>query len=118
MVVAVDARNTTEHTASYARDIILMPRDTMFAIQRVFNSREDKVPRSGALLRLLRCLDVGRGQGFHARHVAGVEKLLRTACRDESQRRSTTTSARSGPTFHGADRYRGQRASRATLECW
>ena len=51
---------------SYARDTVLMRRD---------NTSFWK-PRSGALMRLLGCLDVGSGWCFDALHVAGVGNTI------------------------------------------
>ena len=46
---------------SYARDTILMRGDNMSTLQWVPKCRGGKEPRSGALLRLLGCLEVGSG---------------------------------------------------------
>ena len=46
---------------SYARHTVLMRGDNMSAIQWVSKCRGGKEPRSGALMRLLGCLEVGSG---------------------------------------------------------
>ena len=103
---------------SYARDTILMRADNMSAVQWVSKCRGGREPRSGALIRLLGCLEVGSGWWFDASHVAGVETPSLTAFHHESRRISTATSVRPGPTLLGTDRYWDQRASRYASECW
>ena len=61
---------------SYARDTVLMRGDNMSAVQWVFKCRGGREPRSGALMRLLGCLEVGSGWCFDALHVAGVENAI------------------------------------------
>ena len=100
---------------SYARDTVLMKGDNMSAVQWVSKRKGGREPRSGALMRLLGRLEVGSGWCFDA-----LQSLVwRTpSLHDESRRISTVTSARSGPTLLGTDRYWGQRASRYASECW
>ena len=61
---------------SYARDTILMRGDNMYAVQWVSKCRRGKEPRSGALMCLLGCLEVGSGWCVDALHVAGVENTI------------------------------------------
>ena len=61
---------------SYARDTVLMRGDKMSAVQWVSKCRRGTEPRSGALMRLLGCLEVGSGWCFDALHVVGVENTI------------------------------------------
>ena len=61
---------------SYARDTVLMRGDNMSAVQWVSKCRGGKEPRSGALRRLLGCLEVGSAWCFDALHAAGVENTI------------------------------------------
>ena len=72
-------------------------------------------------MRLLGCLDVGSGWCFDALQVAGVENTIVDGIsrwETEDIDGNLRTSARSGPTLLGTDRYWGQRASRYASECW
>ena len=60
----------------YARDTILMPGDNTSAVQWVFKRRGGKETRSGALVHLLGCWEVGSGWCFDALHVAGEENTI------------------------------------------
>ena len=62
--------------SSYARDTVLMRGDNMSAVQWVSKCRGGREPRSGALMRLLGCLEVGSGWCFDALHVAGMENAI------------------------------------------
>ena len=61
---------------SYARDPVLMRGDNTPTVHWVFKCRGGREPRSGALMRLLGCLEVGSGWCFDALHVAGVENTI------------------------------------------
>ena len=60
---------------SYTRDTILMRGDNMSAVQWVSKRRGGIEPRSGALMRLVGCLEVGSGWCFNALHVAAVNTI-------------------------------------------
>ena len=64
---------------SYARDTVLMRGGNMSAVQWISKCREGREHRSGALMRLLGCLQVGSGWCFDALHVAGVENTIADA---------------------------------------
>ena len=61
---------------SYARDIIIRRGDSTSADQWVSECKRGGEPRSGALVRLLGCLEVNSGWCFDALHVAGVENTI------------------------------------------
>ena len=61
---------------SYARDTVLMRGGNMSVVQWVSKSKGGREPWSGALMRLLGCLEVGSGWCFDALHVAGVENTI------------------------------------------
>ena len=61
---------------SYARDTVLMRGYKMSAVQWVSKCRGGRQPRSGALMRLLGCLEVGSGWWFDVLHVGGVENTI------------------------------------------
>ena len=50
--------------------------DNLSAVHWVSKCRGGKEPRSGALMRLLGCLQVGSGWCFDALHVAGVDNFI------------------------------------------
>ena len=50
--------------------------DNMSAVQWVSKCSGGREPRSGALMRLLGCLEVGSRWWFDALHVAGVENTI------------------------------------------
>ena len=63
---------------SYARENILMQMqgDNMTAVHWVSKCRGGEEPRSGALLRLLGCFEVGSGWCFDAVHAAGIDHSI------------------------------------------
>ena len=66
----------SDASPSYARDTILMRGDSMSAVQWVSNCRGGREPRSGALMRLLGCLEVSSGWCFDPLHVTGAENTI------------------------------------------
>ena len=87
----------------------------MSAVQWVSKCRGGREPRSGALMRLLGCLEAADG---------GLTRCMSLVWRTPSltafhvgSRRISTVTARSGPTLLVTDRYWSQRARYAS-ECW
>ena len=80
---------------SDARDTILMRGDNMSAVQWVSKCKGGREPRSGALMRLLGCLQVGSRWCFDALHVTGVENtcLLYTSPSPRDKRQSRMPSS-------------------------
>ena len=62
--------------------------------------------RSGALMRLLECLEVGSGWCFDALHVAGMENTIYEGI-SRWEPEDIDGNTRSGPTLLGTDRYWG-----------
>ena len=60
----------------YQRESILMRGDNQSAIHWINQCRGGREPRSGALMRILGCLEVRSGWCFRARHVKGVNNVL------------------------------------------
>lgn len=59
-------------TPEYARDSLLMRGDNSSSVTWVNTCRGGKEPRAEALMRILRCLEMGSGWCFDALHVKGV----------------------------------------------
>ena len=61
---------------SYARDSILMRGNNMSAVHWVNQGQAGKEPRSGALISILGCLEMGSRWYFDALHVKGVDNTV------------------------------------------
>ena len=76
VVTALTFVTQSDARPRYARDTILIRGDNMSAVQWVSKRKGGIDLRSGALMRLLGCLEVGSGWCFDALNVAGVENTI------------------------------------------
>ena len=61
---------------AYARNSIRMMGDNSSSVAWVNKGRGGREPRSGALMRMLGCLEMGSGWCFEAAHVKGVDNTI------------------------------------------
>ena len=64
------------NTPQHARQTILMRGDNIPAVHWVNHCRGGVEPRSGTLMRILGCLEIGSGWCFQAKHVKGAANTL------------------------------------------
>jgi len=61
------------HRPRFSRDTLLLRGDNSAAVTWINKCRGGKEPRSGALMRVLGCLEMGSDWCFEARHVSGID---------------------------------------------
>ena len=64
------------NTPQHAQETILMRGDNMLAVHWAHHCRGGIEPRSGTLMRMLGCLEIGSGWCFQAKHVKGAANTL------------------------------------------